>query len=117
MICQRKCSDQELCSAWLQSPVPAFAALTLNSVILNVVVLHSHIYSLVHLSWMEFSCFHDLSGVVHELDGPGDLRPGVDGRHGAHHEPPVVVLHLVLQEGGDPDVNVLEEVQDGISAK
>ena len=65
---------------------------------------------------MKFCCLHDLSGVVHEPDGPGDLYPGVDGRHGVHHEPPVVVLHLVLQKGRDADVNVLEEVQDGISA-
>ena len=64
---------------------------------------------------MKLCSFHDLSRVVHEPDGPGDFHPGVDGRHGAHHEPPIVVLHFVLQEGGDADVDVLEEVQDGVS--
>ena len=66
---------------------------------------------------MKLCSFHNLSGAVHEPDGPGDFHPGVDGRHGAHHEPPVVVLHFVLQEGGDADVDVLEEVQDGVSEK
>ena len=66
---------------------------------------------------MKLYCLHDLSRAVHVPDGPGDLHPGVDGRHGVHHELAVVVLHLVLQKGGDADVNVLEEVQDGISAK
>ena len=66
---------------------------------------------------MELCSFHNLSGVIHEPDGPGDLHPGVDICHGAHHEPPVVVLHFVLQKGGDADVDVLEEVQNGVSEK
>ena len=66
---------------------------------------------------MELCCLHDLSGVVHESDRPRDLRPGVHGRHGRHDKPPAVVLHLVLQEGWDAHVYVLEEVQDGVSVK
>ena len=116
MICQRICFDQELCYALLRFPVLVFAAHTLNNLMLNVVVYQFQ-DSLVHLTRMKLCSFHDLSGVVHKPDGPGDLHPGVDGRHGAHHEPPVVVLHFVLQKGGDADVDVLEEVQDGVSEK
>ena len=116
MICQHKYFDPELCYALLQFPVLVFAARTLNNLMLNVVVCQCQ-DSLVHLTRMKLCSFHNLSGAVHEPDGPGDFHSSVDGRHGAHHEPPVVVLHFVLQEGGDADVDVLEEVQDGVSEK
>ena len=48
-------------------------------------------------------------------DGSRSLLVSVDTSGWSHHEPAIVVLDPVLEEGGDPHVNVLQEVEDGVS--
>ena len=66
---------------------------------------------------MELVRLHDLPTLIHEPDGPRGLQPCVREHveRGKHDEPARVVLHVVLQEGGDTDVDVLEEVEYGVS--
>ena len=92
----------------------------------------------VCLSWMKFGSLYHLSWRVHEPttinneyfdieiwyilywywpDGAWHLHPGVDCQCWWHHKPAIVVLHLVLQEGGDTNMDILEEVQNWIPAQ
>ena len=70
---------------------------------------------LVGLARVELGGLHHLAGGVHEADGAGRVVAGEHLHRRRHHEPPAVVLHLVLQERRDADVDVLEEVQNGVS--
>ena len=53
---------------------------------------------LVGLARVELGCLHDLARGVHEADGAGRVVAGEHLHGRRHHEPPAVVLHLVLQE-------------------
>ena len=66
---------------------------------------------------MKLGSLHHLPKLVHEPDGTRSLQPcvRVHVQGWVHDEPACVVLHIVLQEGRDTDMDVLEEVQDGIS--
>ena len=63
------------------------------------------------MSGVKFVCLHHLPAGVHELDGAGKVGAGVDESRGRDHEAAVIVLNLVLEECGYPDVDVLEEVE------